>query len=83
MTLQEDLLAEIMRALPGMRIAETTFGRLAVNDGKLVRRLRAGDNVTVSTIERVRAFLEAQEYRAAASPRPPEASSEIAPSEAA
>jgi hypothetical protein len=30
------------------RMAESTFGRLAVNDGKLVSRLRLGGDVTAS-----------------------------------
>lgn len=36
---------------------ETTFGRLAVNDGKLVARLRAGGSVTLKTAGDIRAFL--------------------------
>ncbi|HEX2255365.1 MAG TPA: hypothetical protein VHG92_01465, partial [Afifellaceae bacterium] len=39
-------------------ISEATFGRLAVNDGKLVPRLREGKSITLSTLERVRAFIE-------------------------
>ncbi len=40
-------------------MAESTFGRRAVNDGKFVTRLRHGGRVTTSTIERVRAFIDA------------------------
>jgi hypothetical protein len=39
-------------------ISEATFGRLAVNDGKLVPRLREGKSITLSTLERVRAFID-------------------------
>jgi SAM-dependent methyltransferase len=39
-------------------MAESTFGRLAVNDGKLVNRLRFGGRVTIETVERVMAFMK-------------------------
>jgi len=39
-------------------IAESTFGRHAINDGKLCSRLRAGKNVTLSTAERVRGYIQ-------------------------
>ena len=39
-------------------IAESTFGRRVVNDGKFVGRLREGKRVTTSTISRVEKFLE-------------------------
>lgn len=38
-------------------IAESTFGRQAINDGKFVSRLRQGKGVTVKTLDRIRAFL--------------------------
>ena len=38
-------------------MAESTFGRVAVNDGKFVGRLRSGRGVTIKTIERVRGFM--------------------------
>lgn len=38
-------------------LAESTFGRIAVNDGKFVGRLRAGRGVTARTMFRVRAFM--------------------------
>jgi hypothetical protein len=38
-------------------MAESTFGRRAVNDGKLVSRLRIGGRVTMETVERVRTFM--------------------------
>lgn len=41
-------------------MAETTFGRLAVNDGKFVRRLRDGCNMTLATIQRTRQFISDQ-----------------------
>lgn len=39
-------------------MAESTFGRQAVNDGKLCSRLRAGKNVTLDTAERIRSYIE-------------------------
>src|SRR5579864_49423 len=38
-------------------LAESTFGRLAVNDGKFVSRLRDGGRVRSHTLSRVKAFL--------------------------
>ncbi|MET0546639.1 MAG: hypothetical protein ABWZ40_10030 [Caulobacterales bacterium] len=42
-------------------MAETTFGRLAVNDGKFVSRLKAGGSLTTATADRVRAFMAKSE----------------------
>jgi hypothetical protein len=39
-------------------IAETTFGREAVNDGKLCARLRGGGNVTLETAGRIRDYID-------------------------
>src|SRR6185437_5169716 len=51
-------------------MAESTFGRLAVNDGKLVNRLRFGGRVTIETVERVMAFMKQNgEGTRAAAPR--------------
>src|SRR5690349_11896389 len=38
-------------------LAESTFGRLAINDGKLVARLRDGGRITTTTLDRLRAFM--------------------------
>jgi hypothetical protein len=57
MTTQAELLAEIEAFLRHRKMAETTFGRLAVNDGKFMGRLRAGANMTLATVERVRVFI--------------------------
>jgi len=48
-------------------MAESTFGRLAVNDGKLVSRLRFGGRVTIETVERVKTFMQHNAESAAAS----------------
>lgn len=56
----EALLAQIEQACRQFKIAQSTFGRLAVNDGKLVTRLQQGGRVTLSTVERVHNFIEQQ-----------------------
>lgn len=42
-------------------MAESTFGREVVNDGKLCSRLRSGSNVTLDTAERIRRYIEESE----------------------
>jgi len=56
-TESEELVNEIEQYCRRHGTAETTFGRMAVNDGKFVGRLREGGNVTLKTIERVRRFM--------------------------
>ena len=51
-------------------IAESTFGRRAVNDGKFVARLRDGARITPETLERVSTFLV--RHGASAPTAPPE-----------
>ena len=51
-------------------IAESTFGRRAVNDGKFVARLRDGARITPETLERVANYLG--RHGASAPPAPPE-----------
>jgi SAM-dependent methyltransferase len=55
--MSEALLDQIAEYCRRARMAESTFGRLAVNDGKLVSRLRLGGRLTAQTRERVRAFM--------------------------
>ena len=40
-------------------MAESTFGRRAVNDGKLVHRLREGKRITIDTLDRIQAYIAA------------------------
>jgi len=49
-------------------MAESTFGRRAVNDGKFVSRLRDGARITPETLERVSDFLTTLGVTAPASP---------------
>ena len=53
----DHLLARIAEHCRKAGIAETTFGRRAVNDGKLVHRLREGKQITLDTLERIEAVL--------------------------
>ncbi len=50
-------------------IAESTFGRRAVNDGKFVARLRNGARITPETLERVSHFLARHGTAAPRAPR--------------
>jgi SAM-dependent methyltransferase len=50
-------------------MAESTFGRRAVNDGKFVSRLRDGARITPETLERVSTFLTSQGVEAPIAPR--------------
>jgi hypothetical protein len=61
-----DSISEFCRRV-GM--AESTFGRRAVNDGKFVSRLRDGARITPETLERVSAFLSSQGVEAPTAPR--------------
>lgn len=51
------LLAAIEAFCRRAGIAESTFGRQAVNDGKLCLRLRSGKDVTLDTANRIRAYI--------------------------
>ena len=51
------LLDSISEFCRDSHIAESTFGRHAVNDGKFVARLRDGARITPETLERVNAYL--------------------------
>src|SRR6202166_2903590 len=58
----DQILDEIRDYCRATRTAESTFGRLVVNDGKLVSRLRDGAKITTGTLDKVRAYLS--EHRA-------------------
>ena len=53
------LLAQISDFCRRHGVAESTFGRLAVNDGKFVARLRDGGRLRTDTLERVQTFIDA------------------------
>jgi hypothetical protein len=62
-----DSIADFCRA---QGVAESTFGRRAVNDGKFVARLRDGARITPETLARVNTYLAA--HGASAPTAPPE-----------
>src|SRR3954471_17382541 len=59
----EQILGEIRDYCRATQTAESTFGRLVVNDGKLVSRLRDGARITTGTLDRGRAY--SSEHRGA------------------
>ena len=53
----QELLQEISDYCRQTGLAESTFGRRAVNDGKLANRLRHGGRITTETLDRIRGFM--------------------------
>lgn len=47
-------------------MAESTFGRQSVNDGKLCSRLRSGKDVTLDTAEKIRSFISSRDVSSSA-----------------
>src|SRR2546430_14693019 len=62
----EQILGEIREFCRATQTAESPFGRIVVNDGKLVSRLRDGARITTGTLDKVRAYLS--EHRTAVPP---------------
>lgn len=56
-THEQELLQQIERYTKAANMAESTFGRLAVNDGKLVDSLRRGSTVTLKTLRKIQLFI--------------------------
>jgi hypothetical protein len=61
----QQLLQEISDYCRHTGLAESTFGRRAVNDGKLASRLRHGGRITTDTLDRIRAFMASNRDAAA------------------
>ena len=55
----QELLQQISDYCRHAGLAESTFGRRAVNDGKLANRLRNGGRITTETVDRIMAFMNA------------------------
>ena len=55
--MNDAILREISDFCRQTGLAESTFGRRAVNDGKLASRLRNGGRITTDTLDRIRAFM--------------------------
>lgn len=56
------ILREISEFCRQSGLAESTFGRRAVNDGKLASRLRNGGRITTETLDRIRSFIAANRH---------------------
>jgi hypothetical protein len=61
----QELLQEISDYCRQSGLAESTFGRRAVNDGKLASRLRHGGRITTETLDRIRSFMATNRNAAA------------------
>ena len=59
--MNEQILQEISEFCRARGLAESTFGRRAVNDGKLASRLRNGGRITTDTLERIIGSLKSAE----------------------
>ena len=59
----QELLQEISDYCRQTGLAESTFGRRAVNDGKLASRLRHGGRITTETLDRIRSFMAIEPRR--------------------
>jgi hypothetical protein len=64
----QSLLQEISDYCRHKGMAESTFGRLAVNDGKFVSRLKYGGRITTETLTRVRTYMAEHQSRGQAKP---------------
>jgi hypothetical protein len=73
----DQILDEIRDFCRATQTAESTFGRLVVNDGKLVSRLRDGAKITTGTLDKVRAYLS--EHRTSAVPARTKPSAAVKP----
>src|SRR5207344_2067572 len=58
--MNEQILQEISEFCRARGLAESTFGRRAVNDGKLTARLRNGGRITTDTLDRIQGFMAAR-----------------------
>jgi hypothetical protein len=65
----DEILSQITDFCRQADMAESTFGRRAVNDGKLVQRLREGKRITIDTLDRIQAYVAASTPGGIAPPR--------------
>ncbi|MDQ0314790.1 hypothetical protein [Amorphus orientalis] len=57
----DQLVSEITRFCRHHEMAESTFGRVVANDGKLVARLRDGKSITLKTLKKVEDYMSAHD----------------------
>ena len=67
--MNDAILQEISDFCRQSGLAESTFGRRAVNDGKLASRLRNGGRITTETLDRIRGFMASHQGKPALSQR--------------
>src|SRR5205823_90577 len=65
--MNDAILQEISDFCRQAGLAESTFGRRAVNDGKLASRLRNGGRITTETLDRIRGFMASHQGKPALS----------------
>lgn len=58
---QHSILGEIEAFIAQHGMAESTFGREALGDWKLIAELRRGRDLRLSTVDRIRAFIESHQ----------------------
>lgn len=56
-TNEKDVLRAIEAYTKAKVMAESTFGRLAANDGKIVESLRSGNTVTLKTLRKISEYI--------------------------
>jgi predicted XRE-type DNA-binding protein len=66
MSIRDELLAEIALFLAETGMSPTELGERAMNDRARVSRLRAGDDIRASSVDKLRAFMRA--WRASSAP---------------
>jgi hypothetical protein len=64
MTETTEFLAEIKKGAQILGISPKTLCAYAVKNGRLIRRLEAGGQVTLQTVEDIRAYIEAHRPKA-------------------
>ncbi len=64
MSLTLDFLQEVKIGADMLGIAPTTLCQRAVKNGKLIRRLEAGGEVSLGTVEAIRAYIDANRPKA-------------------
>ena len=57
MITNQSIIESIERHCAEHGMAETTFGKRAVNDGKLLARLRSGKSISIDTYNRIQLAL--------------------------
>jgi len=63
MSSHEKLLRKVEAFLRASGMSASAFGHRSINDGKLLKRLRGGQTVTLRTADQIEAFIAAETYR--------------------